>query len=219
MFRLPSKEKAMPVPKWLGAIALAVAAVVAHPTFTTAEDAGTPRKLRSLGGTLATSPDSTGCALVGEPSGNAAVCYGLVKVAGKPRYTFFLVFKVDPAKVETHGHGIGSKKGSVLVFGPDGGNLPLEVRLGDKKVEFTYTFQVDRKAGTLRESIQIGDKEYSKDVPRVFLVDLTPEKITCRPVKGARPGPAGGPDEVAQALHQLKGKHVEVKAFLAGTKK
>jgi hypothetical protein len=216
---LKSTEEAMHVQRLLGAIVAAVVTAVAHPTVMTADEAGTPRKLKSLGGSIATSADSLGCAVAAEANGNAAVCFGFVKVAGKPRYTYFLLFKVDPAKMATHGHSIGSKGDLKIVFGPDAGELPMEVRLGDKKIEFTYKFEVNRKAGTISESIKIGGKEYAKDVPRVILVDLTQNKITYLPVKDAVPEPAGGLDDVAKALNQLEEKHAGVKKFFAGKAK
>jgi hypothetical protein len=209
----------MHVQRFLGAIVVIIAAAVACQTHATADDVGKPRKLQSLGTSIAASPDALGGALVSEPDGNAAACYGFVQVAGKPRYTYFLLFKVDPAKIKAQGHSIGSKGDLKLVFGPEAGDLPMELRLGDKKIEFTYKFQVDRKAGTIRESIKIGGKEYDNDVPRVFLVDLTQEKITYLPVKDATPDPAGGLDEAAQSLHRLEEKHAEVKEFFAGKAK
>ncbi|HZT78758.1 MAG TPA: hypothetical protein VFA26_00930 [Gemmataceae bacterium] len=206
--------------QWLlGAIIVAVVTGVACPTITTADEPGAPRKLKGVGGTIASSPDNLGGALAAEPDGNAAVAYGFVTVAGKPRFTYFLLFKVDPAKVKSHGQSIGAKGDLKINFGPEAGALPLEVRLGDKKVEFAYKFDVDRKAGTISESIKIGGKEYSKDVPRVFLVDLTQDKITYAPVKDAVPEPAGGVDEVATSLRRLEEKHAEVKEFFAGKAK
>ncbi len=202
----------------LGAIAVAVVAAVADPTVMMADDAGAPRKLMSQGG-VAVGADALGGALATEANGNAAACFGFVKVGGKLRYTYFLLFKVDPAKIEKDGHGIGSRGDLKIFFGLDAGDLPMEVRLGDKKIEFTYKFQVDARAGTISERIKIGGKEYGKDVPRVFLVDLTQEKITYLPVKDALPEPVGGADDVAKALHRLEEKHADVKAFFAGKTK
>jgi hypothetical protein len=209
----------MHVKQLLGTVVVTAIAFVVHATLATADDAGKPRKLKSLGTSIAASPEALGGALVSEPDGNAAACYGFVPVAGKPRYTYFLLFKVDPAKVKSHGQSIGAKGDEKIVFGPEAGDLPLEVRLGDKKIEFTYKFEADRKAGTVRESIKIGGKEYDKDVPRVFLVDLTQEKITFLPVKDALPEPAGSVDDVAKALNRLEEKHAEVKEFFSGKAK
>ena len=202
----------------LGAIVVAVVAAVAYPTVITADEAAAPRKLMYRLG-IGFSPDDVPLAgaLATEADGNAAVCFGLVKVAGKPRYTYFLLFKFDPAKIKTF--SLGSKGELKTIFGPDGGNLPVKVAFGDKKIDFTYKFKVDGKAGTISESIKIGGKEYDKDVPRVFLVDVTQDKITYLPVKDAVPEPAGGVENVAKALKRLEEKHAQVKEFFAGKAK
>ena len=94
----------MHVQRLLGAIVVAVVTAVAYPTVMTADEAGTPRKLKALNAFVTSPGKALGCALAAEANGNAAVCYGFVKVAGKPRYTYFLLYKVDPAKIETHSH-------------------------------------------------------------------------------------------------------------------
>jgi hypothetical protein len=171
--------------------------------------------LKSVAGAIASSPDSLGGAVAAEPKGNAAVSYGFVTVAGKRRFTYFLILKVDPAKIEGGGAGMSFDG----VFGPDAGDFRMEVGLGSKKIDFAYDFKVEGEAGAISESIKIGGKHYSKDVPRVFLVDLTHDPITCVPVLDAVPDPAGDVDEVAKALHRLEEKHAQVKEFLAGKAK
>src|SRR5579883_3369895 len=81
-----SKEHPMHVRTLLGAIAVAVVAAVADPTVMMADDAGAPRKLMSQGG-VAVGADALGGALATEANGNAAACFGFVKVGGKLRYT------------------------------------------------------------------------------------------------------------------------------------
>ena len=205
----------MHLQRLLGFVAVAVVTAVACQTVTAADEPGVHRKLKSIAGAIASSPDSLGGAIAAEPKGNVAVSYGFVTVAEKRRFTYFLIFKVDPAKIEGGGSGIGFKG----LFGPDAGDFRMEVGLGNKKIDFAYDFKVDRKAGTITESIKIGGKDYSKDVPRVFLVDLTQDKITYVPLKDAIPDPAGDVDEVAKALNRLEEKNEQVKEFFAGKAK
>src|SRR5262245_31831845 len=122
--------------------------------------ADAPLRLKSSG-VLFSFDGFLGARLVWEENGNTAACYGTITLADKPRYTYFLLLKVDPKKDESH--SLMTKKDAA--FGPDGGNLPLVVKLREATFEFTYKFQADRKAGTIRESIKIGEKEYDKDVP------------------------------------------------------
>jgi hypothetical protein len=196
-------------------IVAAIVGLVTGATSAVAEEPAKPTKLKSLGA-IASSDEFTGSVLAWEDKGNTAVCYGTLKLAGKPRYTYFVLFKVDPGKTE-RGHDVTTKKSAA--FGADGGTLPMVVMIAEAKFEFTYKFEANQKAGTIRESIAIGDKDYDKDVPRVFLVDLTQDKITCRPVKDARPEPVGDLDRVAEAIHQLKEKNAEVKEFFQGKAK
>lgn len=202
----------MHVRRLLGVVAVAVVTGVACQTVTAADESEAPRKLTSIAGAIVSSPDSLGGAIAAEPNGNVAASYGFVTVGEKRRFTYFLIFKVDPAEIE----GGGSRMELKGFFGPNAGDFRMEVGLANKRVDFEYDFEVDRKAGTIRESITIGGKAYDKNVPRVFLVDLTQDKITYVPVKDAVPDPAGDVDEVAKALKRLQDQHAQVREFLAG---
>ena len=95
--------------------------------------------------------------------------------------------------------------------------------LDDKRIETSYEAETDRKTNALiKEALKIGGKEIKPGEPRVFLVDLTQDKVSYRPVK------VDLPDEVPEAtsghqtwalpvmraIEQLKKKSSEVKSFL-----
>jgi hypothetical protein len=153
-----------------------------------------------------------------------AACFGLEKQeGGKARYTYLLLFKVDPKNEDGSGTG-GSVAGST---GTDGGRdvkLEVEAMAAGKKVAVSYKLKTEANTGkVLEESLTVDGNEYGKDGPRVFLVDLTAEKTTCVPVKGFVP--AAVPDFAAQdqwaaqilkAIAELKEKSTEAKTFFGG---
>jgi hypothetical protein len=136
----------------------------------------------------------------------------------KARYTYVLLFKNKPGKLT--GAGVGGSMRS------DGNSVEESMRLtlGGKDVEVVYQFSADEKTHALKsETVKVGGTEVKADGPRVFLVDLTGEKVTYRPVKVALPAAVPDFDDgqkktwaatAVRAVEELCKKSPEVKKFL-----
>jgi hypothetical protein len=159
-----------------------------------------------------------------EIDGLPAACFGLDKQeGGKPRYTYLLLFKVGPPGGRGSGTG-GSFAGSTGSDGSRDVKLEVEARPVGRKVSVKYGLKTEAKTGqVLEESLTVEGKEYGKDGPRVFLVDLTGENTICVPVKDFVP--ATVPDFAAQdewaaqivkVIAEAKEKSLAAKEFFSG---
>jgi hypothetical protein len=156
------------------------------------------------------------------------VWFGLLKLPKeKSKFLYMLLFK-SPENAFKMSREIGTEhSGPSLV--PEGAIYRIAVtgkthlKLDDKRLETSYEAEFDRKTNALiKEVLKLGGTEIKPGEPRVFLVDLTEDKVSYRPVK------ADLPDEVPEAtsshqtwgpptmraLEQLKKKSPEVKSFL-----
>jgi hypothetical protein len=144
-------------------------------------------------------------------------CYGFVKLKDKTRYTYFILFKADSKK-----HKVGTQEQRVGSEGPnDPTPITVNFTASDAKFELTYKIKANPAAGTVdTESLTIGGKEYDKDIPPLFLVDLTQEKVSCRAVKDAKVQHEGHDlKTLEKTIRQLNEKNSEVKEFFEGKAK
>ena len=111
-----------------------------------------------------------------------AAAFGLYQPPdGKPQYTYLILFKPDP-KAE---RGIGGGGDGSSQISSDGGvtcDVTLNAHPGGKDINWRLALERDAKTVT-KSVLTFGDKEYGKDGPRVFLVDLSQEKPTPIAVK------------------------------------
>jgi hypothetical protein len=136
----------------------------------------------------------------------------------KGRYTYVLLFKNKPGKLT--GTGVS---GTVRTTG-SGAEERIRLTLGDKVVEVEYQFSADEKTHALKsETVKVGGAAVKPDGPRVFLVDLSGDKVTYRPVKVALPAAVPDFDDgekktwpatAVRAVEELCKKSPEVKQFL-----
>jgi hypothetical protein len=136
------------------------------------------------------------------------------------QYLYLLLLK-SPGK--TSGTGASGRAGS----SGDNTDESFKLKLGKKVIHVAYKYTTDDKTRALTsETIKVGTTDIKKDGPRVFLVDLTGEKVTYKPVKVALPDVV--PDltdkdswakTIIQAVEQLRKKSPEVKKFLAKDRK
>jgi hypothetical protein len=146
-------------------------------------------------------------------------CFGVSKQpTDKGQYLYLLLFK-NPADKIT-GAGVSGKTSS------SGNSVDesFQVTLGKKVVEIACKFTTDEKTHALTsETITVGTTPIKKDGTRVFLVDLSQDKVTYRPVKVTLPDEV--PDlkdttkktwakAVLRAVEQLKKKSPAAKKFL-----
>lgn len=156
-----------------------------------------------------------------EIDGAPAACFGLDKQeGGKARYTYLLLFKVDPKNESGSGTG-GSVAGSTGTDGSRDIKVEVEAMPAGRKVTVAYKLKSEAKTGkVLEESLTVEGKDYGKDGPRVFLVDLTGEKATCVPIKDFVPTAVpdfAAPDEwaapITKTIAELKEKSPAAKEF------
>jgi hypothetical protein len=194
-------------------IAVAALGALAVTAGAPADEPDKPKGLKSA--SSFTVGNDLGGGLVTEADGPPVACYGFVKLKDETRYTYFILFKADSKKhkVNSLGQQVG---GSV------GPNDPIPITIdfaaGDAKLQVTYKAKANGAAGTIEsESLTIGDKKYDKDIPPLFLVDLTQEKVSCRAVKGARVQHEGHDlKTLEKTIRQLKEKNPQVKEFFEG---
>jgi len=151
--------------------------------------------------------------------GRPLICFGLNKrPKEKARYTYVLLFKNGPDRPTAWGtRGRASSGG-------DNADDDLRIVLGEKSVAVAYKFTADEKTHALKsETVKVGGAEFKRNGPRVFLVDLTQEKVTYRPVRVELP--AAVPDfndgakktwaaSAVRAVDELCKQSPEVKIFL-----
>ena len=136
----------------------------------------------------------------------------------KGRYTYILLFKNGPGKLL--GQGVEARVRS----SGDNADEVLRIALGGKTVEVAYKYTTEDKTHALKsETVKVGGTEVKPDGPRVFLVDLSGEKVTYRPVKVALPAAVPDlndgekktwPATAVRAVEEMCKKSPEVKKFL-----
>jgi cytochrome c5 len=157
--------------------------------------------------------------------GKPAACFGLHQPpGGKARYTYLLLFKPNPKS--ERGTGVGGKGGASDVFSSDGTiacDLKMQAFAQGHEIAVDYQLKADAKA-IASETLKVDGKEYGKDGPRVFLVDLADEKPKCVAVKVVpKAVPEFGDEDawgkrILEAVKELKEKSPEAKAFFGETK-
>lgn len=158
-----------------------------------------------------------GCVLLEE--GRPIACFGVNKrPKEKGRYLYLILFRAP----------VGGQA-DFKVAGSGNTNADRALRddyvvLGGKKIELAYQFAADEKSHALvSEALKVGGKEVKEGDPRVFLVDLTQDKVNYESVKVDLPDAV--PDlkdddkkEWAATLHeaidQLKKKSPRIAKFL-----
>jgi hypothetical protein len=195
----------------LFALALAAVPAAAQPGLKTISSYGT-----TVSGTGAASYGAAPAALYID-AGRPVAAFGVVKARGQPdAYSYFIVFKTDPAaKTATFRSG-GEQSGTDA-------KVTGAVHVGGaERWTYKFEFAMDETTGKVtKEVLTAGGKEYKLAEARVFLVDLTAEKPTVKAVKTTPPKPVpalakdlGWIEDVAKAAAQLRADSPEVKAFL-----
>jgi hypothetical protein len=143
------------------------------------------------------------------------------------KYSYFILFKSnppDPKKPVRFAYpGEGSNEGGILQAKAE----PMVFFGDERQWDYEYLFKAkQRPYQLLSESVKIDGKDYKTSEHRVFLVDLTQAKPTCRPLKLAPPDMVPELKEerwtttVQRAVRQLRMDSAEVREFLAtGVKK
>jgi hypothetical protein len=152
--------------------------------------------------------------------GRPLICFGLNKrPREKGRYTYVLLFKNGPDRPTAWG-----TRGRAQTSG-DNADDDLRVVLGEKLVEVAYKYTADEKTHALKsETVKVGGAEIKRNGPRVFLVDLSQEKVKYRPLNVALP--AAVPDfndrerkawaaTAVRAVEELCKESPEVRIFLS----
>ena len=160
-----------------------------------------------------------------EVDGKPAAAFGLRQApGGKPKYNFLLLFKPDP-KGESGTSSSGQAKESSI--GSDGKgkvDLRLSMSVQGREVKVDYKLDADGEK-VISETLKVDGKEYDKDAPRVFLVDLADKKAAIIPIKVM---PQAVPDfadeeawgkQILAAVKELCEKSPEAKAFFAAERK
>jgi hypothetical protein len=147
--------------------------------------------------------------------------------AGKSQFLFLLIFKTAPDFDARSAFGSSvSGRGS----SQDGVEGTMAVELAKKKVEVAYKFPTDPKShAVLKQSLTVGGQEIKEGDPRVFVVDLTGDKVTYTAVKVELPKDVPDVSQekneewgaaVQRAIDQLKKDSAELKKLLdSDTKK
>ena len=219
--RIPCIE----TPVWLTACALAVTAPIVR-----ADDAKpAPTKYTYVTGNAVSGAGggtthgvSGGVLICEQQSMRPVAWFGAAKPTdGKSQFIYLLIFKTAEGfkgrdSFELSWSGRGSSD--------DGVEGTMAVAFSKKKVEVEYKFPTDRKThALLKHSLKIGGQEVKDGDPRVFVVDLTGEKVTYTPVKVELPKVAPDVSQeksdewgpmVQQAIDKLKADSPELKKLL-----
>lgn len=146
---------------------------------------------------------------------------------GKSRFVYLLIFKAPPGPREPrYDMAIGPGGNSAKV---EGGvykaNVSSSIGLYGKRIEAAFTVEDDiLKGGPVKDTLTIGGKTVKAGAPRVFLVDLTADKITYEPVKVDLPETAPNflsdkrkenwSPALLKILEDMKRTSADVKGFL-----
>jgi hypothetical protein len=156
--------------------------------------------------------------------GKPAACFGLHQPpGGKARFTYLILFKPDPKGESGTGTGGELRTEGINSDGKIVCDLKMEAFAGKHKIPVNYTLDADAK-GINSETLTVEGKDYGKDGPRVFLLDLGDEKAKCLAIKQIPETVPEFADEKAwgkqilQAVKELKEKSAEAKSFFAGKK-
>lgn len=147
------------------------------------------------------------------------ICFGLNKrPKEKAKYTYVLLFKNGPDRPTAWG-----SRGRASTSG-DNADDDLRIVLGEKLVEVAYQYTADEKTHALKsETVKVGGAALKRNGPRVFLVDLTQDKLKYRPVGVDLPEVVPDFNDAAKktwaatavrAVDELCKKSPEVKIFL-----
>jgi len=160
-----------------------------------------------------------------EVDGKPAAAFGLRQSpGGKAKYNYLLLFKPDPKAESNSSAGGESKESSINSEGKGKTDLRLFVKVQGREVKVDHLLDVDGETVN-SETIKVDGKEYDKDGPRVFLVDLVDQKAAIIPVKVTLEAVPDFADEdswgkqILAAVKEVQEKSKEAKAFFAGEKK
>jgi hypothetical protein len=157
-----------------------------------------------------------GCVLIED--GRPVACFGFNKrPKERGRYIYLILFRAPAGASDFKIAGSGRTSA-------DRATREDYVVLGGKRLDLTYQFTADEKTHAMTsEALKIGGKEIKEGDPRVFLVDLTQEKVVYEPVKVDLPDvvPDLADDDKKQwaetlhkAINQLRKKSPSVEKFL-----
>ena len=160
-----------------------------------------------------------------EVDGKPAAAFGLRQApGGKAKYNYLLLFKADPKAESNSSAGGESKESSIGSDGKGKSDLRLFAKVQGREVKVDHQIDVDGEK-VISETLKVDGKEYDKDGPRVFLVDLVDKKAAIVPIKVT---PQAVPDfadedawgkQILAAVKELCEKSPEAKAFFECEKK
>ncbi|MFN0017126.1 MAG: hypothetical protein ACKVP0_02635 [Pirellulaceae bacterium] len=160
-----------------------------------------------------------------EVDGKPAAAFGLRQApGGKAKYNFLLLFKPDPKAESNSSAGGESKESSIGSDGKGKSDLRLFVKVQGREVKVDHQLDVDGEKVN-SETVKVDGKEYDKDGPRVFLVDLADQKVAIIPIKVTLDAVPDFADEdvwgqrILAAVKEVQEKSKEAKAFFAAEKK
>ena len=160
-----------------------------------------------------------------EVDGKPAAAFGLRQApGGKVRYNYLLLFKPDPKAESNSSAGGESKESSIGSDGKGKSDLRLFVKVQGREVKVEHQLDVDGEKIN-RETLKVDGKDFDKDGPRVFLVDLVDKKAAIIPIKVTLDAVPDFADEdawgkqILAAVKEVQEKSKEAKAFFAGEKR
>jgi len=160
-----------------------------------------------------------------EVDGKPAAAFGLRQApGGKAKYNYLLLFKPDPKAESNSSAGGESKESSIGSDGKGKSDLRLFVKVQGREVKVDHQLDVDGEKVN-SETLKVDGKEYDKDGPRVFLVDLYDQKAAIVPLKVKLDAVPDFADEdawgkkILAAVKEVQEKSKEAKAFFAEQKK
>jgi hypothetical protein len=135
-----------------------------------------------------------------------------------------LLFKPDLKGKGGTSAGGETKESSIGSEGKGKADLKLFLSVQGREVKVDYKLDLDGEK-VVSETLKVDGKEYDRDGPRVFLIDLAdknaaiiPLKLTPQAVPELADEGAWG-TQILAAVKELQEKSPEAKAFFAGDKK
>ncbi|MCE9528538.1 MAG: hypothetical protein K8R36_21040 [Planctomycetales bacterium] len=160
-----------------------------------------------------------------EVDGKPAAAFGLRQApGGKSKYTYLLLFKPDPKGNGENSTESESKKSSIGSDGSIDVILKLGATVQGRPINVDYQLEADGEK-IASEMLKVEGKEYGKNGPRVFLVDLADKKAAIIPIQVTPEAVPEFADEKAwgkqilAAVKELQEKSKEAKEFFAKEKK